>query len=166
MHLLLTFLSSLPPSHVLQAPDTFKASQMGSTADPICAITAHQHQLLVARSSGVVHGFGLPGLNPDGQYLLRCRPQRLALNCDGSRLAVIDFNGVLSFMDVTASGTGKMKGEHLAYERKVNTAATCKGHLTRRGHAVLPARSRHQDVMIFYHCASDTGHRGLQKTEC
>jgi WD repeat-containing protein 35 len=105
----------------LQALESFKqrASQLGSSADPICAITAHQHQLLVARSSGVVHGFGLPGLAPDAQYLLRCRPARLSLNCDGSRLAVIDFNGVLSFMDMTAAGTGKMRGEHLTHERKV-----------------------------------------------
>eukprot|EP00775_Hariotina_reticulata_P008215 gene8215-8407_t len=101
-----------------QAPDMFKVSQSHSTADPISAVTAHQHLLLVARSSGVVHGFGLPGLNPDGQYLLRCRPQHLALNCDASRLAVIDFNGVLSFMDMTAAGTGKMRGEHMTFERK------------------------------------------------
>ncbi|WIA10618.1 hypothetical protein OEZ85_010800 [Tetradesmus obliquus] len=102
------------------APEVFKqqASQLSSSADPICAVTAHQHQLLVARSSGVVHGFGLPGLAPDAQYLLRCRPARLSLNCDGSRLAVIDFNGVLSFMDMTAAGTGKMRGEHLTHERK------------------------------------------------
>ncbi|KAF6259424.1 intraflagellar transport protein [Scenedesmus sp. NREL 46B-D3] len=104
----------------LQAPEKFKqqASQLGGSADPICALTAHQHQLLVARSSGVVHGFGLPGLAPEARYLLRCRPARLSLNCDGSRLAVIDFNGVLSFMDLTAAGTGKMRGEHLAHERK------------------------------------------------
>jgi hypothetical protein len=96
-----------------------QVSQLGSSADPICALTAQQHQLLVARSSGVVHGFGLPGLAPDAQYLLRCRPARLSLNCDGSRLAVIDFNGVLSFMDMTAAGSGKMRGEHLTHERKV-----------------------------------------------
>lgn len=104
-----------------QAPEQFKSTQIGSSADPICAITAHQHQLLVARSSGVVHGFGLPGLNLDGQYLLRCRPQRLALNCDGSKLAVVDFNGVFSFMEMTAAGNGKIRGEHMAYERKVRT---------------------------------------------
>lgn len=102
-----------------QPPEQFKAQQTGTSADPICCITAHQHLLLVARTSGVVHGFGLPGLNQDGQYLLRCRPQHLALNCDGSKLAVIDFNGLFSFMDMTAAGAGKMKGEHLAYERKV-----------------------------------------------
>lgn len=113
---------ALHANALLQAPEVFKqqASQLSSSADPICAVTAHQHQLLVARSSGVVHGFGLPGLAPDAQYLLRCRPARLSLNCDGSRLAVIDFNGVLSFMDMTAAGTGKMRGEHLTHERKVS----------------------------------------------
>lgn len=101
------------------SPEQFKSSQLGSSADPICAIAAQQHQLLVARSSGVVYAFGLPGLNQDGHYLLRCRPHKMALNCDGSKLAVIDFNGVFSLMDMTAPGDGKMRGEHLSYERKV-----------------------------------------------
>jgi hypothetical protein len=34
-------------------------------------------------------------------------------------MSVIDFNGVLTFFDATAVGTGKMTGQHLTMERKV-----------------------------------------------
>lgn len=100
--------------------------RLGASADPVCALAAHQHQLLVARASGLVAAFGLPGLQPGGTYLLRCRPAQLAINCDGSRAAVVDFNGVMSFLDLAAPDSGATKGEHLPYERKARTAAcTC-----------------------------------------
>ncbi len=56
-----------------QAPDQLKLSHLTSTADPICAVTAHQHLLLVGRASGIVHAFSLPALNMEGQYVLPCR---------------------------------------------------------------------------------------------
>ena len=48
--------------------------------------------------------------------MLRCRPQKLALNCDGSRVSIIDINGVLSFydMEVSTNDDGTASGEHLA----------------------------------------------------
>jgi hypothetical protein len=104
---------------LLQAPGQFKLSNLSSAADPICAITAQQHLLLVARSSGVVHAFSLPTLNIEGQYDLRCRPQRLQLNCDCSRMAVVDFAGVLSLLVMMQAGPGKLQAEQLSLERKV-----------------------------------------------
>jgi hypothetical protein len=103
----------------LQAPDQLKISHLNSTADPICAITAHQHLLLVARSSGVVHAFSLPTLSLEGQCVLRSRPQRLLLNCDCSKVTVVDFAGVLSLLMMTQGGPGKLQGEQLSLERKV-----------------------------------------------
>ncbi|KAF8068393.1 Wdr35 [Scenedesmus sp. PABB004] len=142
-----------------QAPELFKAAaQPGACADPIAAVTARAHSLLVARGSGLVHAFGVPGLAPAGQHLLRCRPARLALNCDGSRLAVVDFGGVLSLMDLAAPGAGKMTGEHLAYERKVRPRRQPRGcsgagaaprraaSRRRRRARWVRARARAQDV--------------------
>lgn len=108
-----------------QAPDQFRLSHLNSTADPICAITAHQHLLLVARSSGVVHAFSLPTLSLEGQYVLHCRPQRLQLNCDCSRMAVVDFAGVLSVLVMTQGASGKLQGEQLSLERKVRCPSLC-----------------------------------------
>ncbi len=71
----------------------------------------HQHQFLCA-----------------GKHTLRCQPQALALNCNSTRMSVIDLHGVLSFYDFHvppqqpgAQGGGvPTSGEHLAVERKVS----------------------------------------------
>lgn len=120
---------------------------------------------MIGRASGVVHRYFLPHLTPEGQHVLRCRPQvgqschwwkveggglitafaftaqlaarkpsglprlsstslpvtatvpillpafthlaraqMLALNCNMSKMSVIDINGVLSFFDLAAKG--------------------------------------------------------------
>ena len=105
-------LQCLQPPDLLQLPSS-------STSDPITAVAAQGSTLVVARSSGVVYRYSLPGLVLEGQHLLRCRPQYIRLNCDATRMSVIDFNGVLTFFDATVPGTGKMTGEHLTMERKV-----------------------------------------------
>ncbi|KAL0027242.1 hypothetical protein WJX77_006308 [Trebouxia sp. C0004] len=118
-----------------QAEATFKMdaaaatlSPRGSegTSNPITAIAAVPHMLLVGRSSGEVHCYTLPDLVPAGKHTLRCRPQALALNCNSTRMSVIDLHGVLSFYDFHvppqqpgAQGSGvPTSGEHLAVERK------------------------------------------------
>ena len=60
----------------------------------------------------------------EGQHLLRCRPNMLAVNCNLTRMSIIDINGVLSFYDLEAKGSGKggTQGEHLSFERKVSFA--------------------------------------------
>ena len=74
---------------------------------------------MVGRASGVVHRYSLPHLTPEGQHVLRCRPHSLALNCDLTKMSIIDINGVLSFFDLTAKGgAAGTIGEHLAFERK------------------------------------------------
>lgn len=100
--------------------------------DPICALAGCATRLLVARASGIVHVFGLPGLSLEARHVLRCRPVRLALNADATRLAVIDFGGMLSMLDTgsPSSGAGSgaagiaVRGEHLAVERKVRRWVT------------------------------------------
>ena len=52
--------------------------------------------------------------------LLSLRPQMLALNCNLTKMSIIDINGVLSFFDLEAKGgSSGTQGEHLAFERKV-----------------------------------------------
>lgn len=48
---------------------------------------------------------------------MRCRPNAIQLNCDGSRFSIIDINGVVSFFDVTDT-TESVNGTHLQLERK------------------------------------------------
>lgn len=89
-----------------------------STTDTISAMCANDSVLMIGRASGVVHRYSLPHLTVEGQHLLRCRPYMLALNCNLSKMSIIDINGVLSFYDLTAKGSGATQGEHLAFERK------------------------------------------------
>ncbi|KAI8474040.1 MAG: intraflagellar transport protein [Monoraphidium minutum] len=94
-----------PSTHV--APDAFKpAGGGGASADPVAAVAASNTCLVVARSSGVVYRYSLPGLTLEGQHLLRCRPHRLALNCDSTRLGVVDFGGTFSILDMRAAARG------------------------------------------------------------
>ncbi len=93
------------------------------TGDVISAVCGSDSVLMVGRASGVVHRYSLPHLTVEGQHLLRCRPYMLALNCNLSRMSVIDINGVLSFYDLGSSKGatgGATQGEHLAFERKVS----------------------------------------------
>ena len=56
----------------------------------------------------------LPALTQEASFILICCPARMALNCDASRLAVVDGGGGLT---VTQLGEGS--AEQLPLERKV-----------------------------------------------
>lgn len=64
-----------------------------STTDIISAVCANDTVLMVGRASGVVHRYSLPHLTVEGQHLLRCRPYMMALNCNLSKMSIIDING-------------------------------------------------------------------------
>lgn len=50
--------------------------------------------------------YSLPHLTPEGNHLLRCRPHIMSLNCNASKLAIIDLNGLLTFFDFAARTDG------------------------------------------------------------
>jgi WD repeat-containing protein 35 len=110
---------------VFHIDDTSSSAAGGAhrpTADAIAAISASQRYLVVGRESGALHRYTLPHISLDAKYTLRCRPAQLHLNCDSSKLGIIDIGGMLSFFDFDARGTAadgrSVKGEHLAFERK------------------------------------------------
>ena len=108
------------------------SADMGSTAaaagrsmgtnDVIVCLTATDKYLLVGRASGTVHRYTLPHISLVDKFVLRCRPAKLAVNCNSTRMSIIDINGVLSFFDMDTKSTDAsgrpQSGEHLAYERK------------------------------------------------
>mmetsp|Transcript_25500 Transcript_25500/g.48224 ORF Transcript_25500/g.48224 Transcript_25500/m.48224 type:complete len:1215 (+) Transcript_25500:126-3770(+) len=89
-----------------------------STKDPACALCASEQCLLIGRESGIVNRYSLPHLAFDKTYVLRCRPQLMALNSNSVRMSIIDINGVLTFFDMEAAGEGGLQGEQLPLERK------------------------------------------------
>ncbi|KAJ7408453.1 WD repeat-containing protein 35 [Willisornis vidua] len=93
-----------------------------ATRDPICAITASDKILLVGRESGIIQRYSLPSVAAVQSYVLNCRAYQLSLNCNSSRLAIIDLSGVLTFFDLDTraiDSTGQQViGEQLKLERK------------------------------------------------
>ncbi|XP_075001097.1 WD repeat-containing protein 35 isoform X5 [Calonectris borealis] len=92
------------------------------TRDPICAITASDKILLVGRESGTIQRYSLPSVGIVQKYILNCRAYQLSLNCNSSRVAIIDLSGVLTFFDLdtrVVDSTGQQViGEQLKLERK------------------------------------------------
>lgn len=90
------------------------------TSDPICAVCASNSTLIVGRASGTLIRYSLPHLVLEQKYVVRCRPQALALNCNSTRLSIIDINGVLTMFDLDArpDGAKGSVGAHLKWERK------------------------------------------------
>ena len=75
------------------------------SADPIIAVGASQHCLLVARESGAMLRYSLPHIMLEHTYALRSRPQTIAINCDSTRCAVIDHAGILTLLDLGSPGS-------------------------------------------------------------
>jgi WD repeat-containing protein 35 len=61
---------------------------------------AQATMLVVGRQSGIALRYTLPHISLEGKYQLRCRPQRMDLNCNSTKLSIIDMNGVLTFFDL------------------------------------------------------------------
>ncbi|XP_030346038.1 WD repeat-containing protein 35 isoform X2 [Strigops habroptila] len=102
--------------------DYGRAIEFQGTRDPICAITASDKMLLVGRESGTLQRYSLPNVGIVQKFTLNCHAYQLSLNCNSSRVAVIDLSGVLTFFDldtrvVTSTGQ-QMIGEQLKLERK------------------------------------------------
>ncbi|XP_053191008.1 WD repeat-containing protein 35 [Scomber japonicus] len=105
------------------SPDFAKA--FTATRDPICCITATDKTLIVGRESGTIHKYSLPNVVLIQKYTLNNRAYYLSLNCNSSRLAIIDIAGVLTLLDLevrssTDDSTGNQAsaGDPSKFERK------------------------------------------------
>uniref|UniRef100_A0A667ZDV6 WD repeat-containing protein 35 n=1 Tax=Myripristis murdjan TaxID=586833 RepID=A0A667ZDV6_9TELE len=101
------------------------AKAFTATRDPICCITATDKTLIVGRESGTIHRYSLPNVVLIQKYTLNNRAYYLSLNCNSSRLAIIDIAGVLSLLDLEvrtssadSSGSQASAGDPSKFERK------------------------------------------------
>lgn len=72
------------------------------TEDSICCITASPSCLVIGRASGTLLKYSLPGVRLDAQFTFALRPHRIELNCDSSKLAIVDLSGALRILDFEA----------------------------------------------------------------
>jgi len=108
-----------PSASVNYDPSKY-SRQARASRDPIACVTSGDGFLLVGRTSGVLQKYTLPHIALECRYILRCRPQQVAVNCNALKFSIIDLNGVLTFYDTTAKQEGSLEaaGVHLELERK------------------------------------------------
>lgn len=111
-------IEELPNANTIYDYENWVKPEIGCM-DPICSIAAGPDCVIIGRYSGTVLRYSLPYIQLENKLQLRCRPQQMHMNCDGSRFSIVDINGVLSFYDMMNDDkTGQTQGEHLAIERK------------------------------------------------
>ncbi|XP_026098095.1 WD repeat-containing protein 35 [Carassius auratus] len=100
------------------------AKAFTATTDLIFCITASDRMLIVGCGSGLLQRYSLSNISLLQKYSLTSRRYQLSLNCNSSRLTIIDIMGMLTFMDVeTRASSGDAKGgstagDPSAFERK------------------------------------------------
>lgn len=90
------------------------------TADPICAVGISNTTLIIGRESGTIMRYSLPRVQLENRYIVRCRTQVIKLNCNSTRIGIIDINGAFTLFDLDARPEGPKGpvGERLAFDRK------------------------------------------------
>jgi WD repeat-containing protein 35 len=83
------------------------------TNDAMCCIASNTKYLLIGRESGTIHRYTLPHISLEGKYVVRCRPQMIGINCNASRMSIIDINSILTFFDFDADSSMDSKGGSL-----------------------------------------------------
>mmetsp|Transcript_13455 Transcript_13455/g.34500 ORF Transcript_13455/g.34500 Transcript_13455/m.34500 type:complete len:812 (+) Transcript_13455:111-2546(+) len=78
--------------------------------DPVSCIAVSKSMLLIGKDSGVLQEYGLPGLSLGNRHFLDCCPDSLALNCNSTKVAVVDLSGVMIMYDLTAKSTDPESG--------------------------------------------------------
>ncbi|KAJ8923826.1 hypothetical protein NQ315_010408 [Exocentrus adspersus] len=92
---------------------------MHDTIDPICCIAATDKCLIIGRESGLIQYYALPHIVLTNRYKISTRPHKMAINCNSTRLSVIDVSGVMTVIDIS-EGVGRptTSTEGIKLERK------------------------------------------------
>ncbi|KAJ1332158.1 hypothetical protein BSLG_008975 [Batrachochytrium salamandrivorans] len=70
------------------------------TSDGIVCITASDSALFLARQSGTLYQYGLPSMTLESKYILPVQLNSIALNCNSTRLSILDLAGILRLFDL------------------------------------------------------------------
>nr|CAI5867673.1 unnamed protein product [Callosobruchus analis] len=95
---------------IIQELDSSNAVPVSThdTIDPICCLTATDRCLIIGRESGLIHYYTLPHIVLTNRYKNAVRPHKMTVNCNSTRLAVIDVAGVMTVTDIS-EGVGRPK---------------------------------------------------------
>ncbi|ERL94683.1 hypothetical protein D910_11958, partial [Dendroctonus ponderosae] len=76
------------------------------TVDPICCLTSTDTCLVIGRESGLLQYYVLPHIVLTNRFKIPTRPHKITINCNSTKLSVIDVSGVMTVIDISA-GTGR-----------------------------------------------------------
>ena len=82
--------------------------------EPICCLTANEGTLIIGRTNGIVNKYTLPNLILEKKQALNGKPNNIFINCDGTRLAIIDLANLLTFYKLDVDGNDEV----LPFEKK------------------------------------------------
>ncbi|XP_030568402.1 WD repeat-containing protein 35 isoform X2 [Drosophila novamexicana] len=87
------------PTGVELAKDLLQGAQR-SVEDPICALALSDKLLLVARESGVINEYSLGNVSLRNRHTLHTKINKMAINCNSTRAAIIDQMGVMTLLEL------------------------------------------------------------------
>ncbi|XP_017782759.1 PREDICTED: WD repeat-containing protein 35 [Nicrophorus vespilloides] len=73
--------------------------------DPICCIAASDRALVIGRESGNLQHYALPHCALCNRYKIGSRPHKMAINCNSTRISIIDVSGIMTVLDLTENIT-------------------------------------------------------------
>lgn len=105
------FIDDKPDLSTIYDLETFDNSK--ESEDPICGVAVSEQLLIIGRESGVLRRFTLPHITQETKLFWKALPMLIDINCDGTRLALIDISGVLNILEINAQG-----GNVFQFEKK------------------------------------------------
>ncbi|KAI9321165.1 hypothetical protein BDR26DRAFT_943956 [Obelidium mucronatum] len=85
-----------------------------NTSDPVTAISVSDSLLIVARQSGTFLQIALQSISLETKYAIPIRPQFISLNCNSTRLAMLDVSGVLKMLELGKRAGAGNNGSYVA----------------------------------------------------
>nr|XP_023029130.1 WD repeat-containing protein 35 [Leptinotarsa decemlineata] len=76
------------------------------TVDPVSCLVSSDKCLVVGRDSGLIQYYALPHVVLSNRYKIATRPHKMAVNCNSTRLSIIDVSGVMTVLDIS-EGVGR-----------------------------------------------------------
>ena len=101
-------IDQLPDSALVYDKDKFTQSD-APTPDPICAVCISNEAFIIGRNSGTAFKYTLPHIALESKFSVKCRPSIIALNCNSTKLSIIDSQCILSFYDLETHQQWKPK---------------------------------------------------------
>lgn len=77
--------------------------------DPITCVAISETVMIVGRSSGYLFQYSFPTLELSNKYTVSITPTSIFINCNATRISILDSNGILKLFDLEPTSLGNQK---------------------------------------------------------